>query len=198
MKLNYKNLFLNGLGGFFILVGLIAIINANYEYDFLSILWFCYLGLILIGVGVLFRNSFLIASQLNILTIPLIIWSLDFIYFIFTKNYLFGITDYFFEAGPLISKIVTVQHLYTIPLAFIALYLIKLKRKNAWKLSIFQVVAFYAGIYFFTPVERNINCVFKFCGDFQVPMLYSVFWFVIFFTMIFFTNFALNKLFYKK
>ncbi len=197
-SMNKKNIFLNLLGIFFLILGTIAVINALYEYDIFSIIWFCYLGLLLIGLGILLRKDWLIVSQLNILAIPMLIWTIDFIYVFLTGGILWGISNYFFEQGPIISKLVTTQHLYTIPLSLVALHLIKLKTKNSWQISFLQATIFYFLIYFFTPIERNLNCVFEFCGDYQVQMLYPLIWFGIYFSMIFLTNFSLNKFFSEK
>ena len=191
------------LGIFFFLFGVLAVANAIYLYDFEAILWFCYISLILIGLGIMFKNSFLIVGQLNIVAIPLVIWVIDFLSKLLLKNSFWGITEYFFEPGPITSKIITLQHLFTLPLVFLAIYLIKkeVEKKNfekmklSWIFSFAEITLFFFFLRLFTTFERNINCVFEFCGDIQINFYYPLAWFLIYIAMIALTNFVVVKLF---
>ncbi len=197
MKIDMKNLFFDILGLFYIFLFFIAVINAFQEFNIYFVLWFCYLGMLLIGLGILFKKDYLIVSQLNILAIPMIIWTSDFLYVLIFGGSLFGITNYFFEQSS-ISNFISLQHLFTLPFSLLVLGFIKMKRNDYWKLSLIQAIVFYLVIYLFVPVENNINCVFKFCGDIQTNFLYPVIWFVVVFAIIFLTNWILSKFFYKK
>lgn len=74
-----KNIILNLIGILYIILGIGAIINTIYlELGLAPILWFSYIGIILIGIGVLSKNHLLILSQLNILIIPYLFWNIDF------------------------------------------------------------------------------------------------------------------------
>ena len=86
-----------------------------------QILWFCYLGLVLIGIGIFMGNGGLIGSQIAILGIPLIIWDVDFIYRAIFGAPLLGITNYLFVNRPILSQLISAQHLFTLPLALYAL-----------------------------------------------------------------------------
>lgn len=194
---NLKEIFIRVLGIFFIALSVIAVINAFIEFNAFFVLWFCYLGIFLIGVGIFFKKDFLIVSQINILAIPMIVWSIDFFYVLITGGSFLGITNYFFEQSS-VSNFVSLQHIFTLPFSLIVLGLIGLKRKDYWKISLVQVVLFYLVIYFFTPVSENINCVFEFCGEVQVGSLYPLGWFGVFALMIFLTSYTLNKIFYRK
>lgn len=190
MKEKAKIKILNFIGVFFIILGVGAILEAVYNKSFSLIFWLCYMGLILIGIGCLTKNYLLIVSQLNILTIPLVFWNIDFFYFLLTNKTLFGIVDYFFNPGPLISRIISLQHLFTIPLSIYSLYLIKINKNYSLIISFFQI----AIIFFITKStaspEENINCVFKSCiNRLEFSYLpYYLFWFVGFFLIILFTN----------
>ena len=190
-----KNRIMNFIGISFIILGVGAIINTIYHQNLglAPILWFSYISLILIGIGALTKNYLLIVSQLNIIAIPYIVWDIDFLYILFTGNSLLGIADYFFIPGPLIGKIISSQHLFTVPLAIYALYLIKIRDNYTWLISFFEV-----GVVFFitrliSSSEQNINCVFSPCMNFSIPY-YHLTWFISFFIIIFVTNFILIRI----
>ena len=90
--------FLFVLGVIYISLGILAFYNAIKYTEIAGVLWFSYVAFFLIGIGLLTRNSYLIASQLNIILIPYIIWNIDFFYILLTGNSLWGITNYFFTS----------------------------------------------------------------------------------------------------
>jgi len=187
--------FLLVIGVFYFLLGLIAFYNAVKYTETAGILWFSYVSFFLIGIGILTRNSYLIGSQLNIIIIPYIVWNIDFIYVLFTGNSLWGITNYFFTQRPLIAQVVTAQHIFTIPISLLTIYLIKLKRKDFWKFSFAQITILFFIIRVIGSQEENVNCVFSNCLPFYMPLaIYSVFWFVFYGIMIFLTTLFLTKI----
>jgi hypothetical protein len=193
-----KNLILNSLGIFILMIGILAIIDSVLNHNYSQILWFCYIGLLLIGIGILLRNSWIITSQLNILILPLIFWNIDFFYRLIARVPLWGITNYFFlPETNIFSKIITLQHLFTIPLSLYCLYIIKIKRKDSWKLSLLEVGLIFLAVRLFTSRVLNINCVFKSCinqltANIQIPL--TILWFLIFFIIIIVTEFVLNNI----
>ncbi len=194
----YLNHFFSLLGMIFILLGIMAIIESFISKNPLQILWFCYPCLILIGIGIFRKNTYLIISQLNILLIPIIIWNIDFFSIVFINRTIFGITDYLFQGKTaIISLIITSQHLFIIPISLLTIYFKKTKNKTPWKLSIIQITLFFIIIRLFTPIAMNINYAFyPFSPIDKIiqPQYYSTFWFLIFFIMIFISNFLLTKL----
>jgi len=190
------------IGIILIILGIIAIIITINNKTIDHILWICYFFLIISGIGLLYRNSFIIASQLNLIIIPFLVWNIDFLSNLILSQSLWGITDYFFASRPPISQIITAQHIFTIPILIYTLYKIKLKRKDSWKISIAEGITLFIIVRFFTNPESNINCAFKSC----IPNLdsvlhfipYSISWIIIFCASIFLTNYILNLLFYKK
>ena len=196
--MNKRELVLNIIGIFLLIMGISAIINTIYLGDYAGILWFCYLGLILLGISVLKRSSYMLVAQLNIFAIPLIFWTVDFLFILFNNQSLFGITDYFFITGPIIGKIISSQHLFTLPLSLYALHLIGLKEKGAWKLSSVEVVALFIISLIITPEVSNINCVYEPCVNFISDNFYTLKWFIFSFLMIMITTFFINLLFLKK
>ncbi|MFA5019950.1 MAG: hypothetical protein WC533_02525 [Candidatus Pacearchaeota archaeon] len=199
MVIKRKKLILNTIGIFFIILGIVAAINTSVKVHPQEFLWFCYFSLIILGVGVLIRNSFIVSSQVNMLAIPAVIWIVDFAYVLFTKKSFFGITNYFFERGDILSKIITLQHFITVPLAIFCIFLIGYKRKDSWKLSFVYISLMFFISRLFASSTRNVNCVYKFCGNISFnPVLYPFAWFVILFLMVIATNLILNKFLIKK
>lgn len=160
--------FLKWIGAFYILISLAAYFNAFYYGRPYDVFWFCYVGILLIGIGMLRADSSLIKSQLYILMIPDIIWTLDFASYFFLGHTAFGIVNYFFISGPLFPKIITMQHLFTVPLALFVFYKLKLKRNDMWLASCFQLALIYTATRIFTSEGFNINCVYHACGKLSI------------------------------
>jgi len=195
MNDSHKSIFLNVLGVFFIVLGFLAIARSIYNQIPTQILYMCYLGLILIGVGILMRNSFIIMSQVYILAIPLLVWNIDFLYQLIFGGPLWGITDYFFfDFSFTVDKLITLQHIFTIPLSIYAASLIGLKRKDAWKLSFAQIILVYIVVVLISPPELNVNCVFDPCINISLGLPYGVTWFLIIFSMTYLSSLLLNFL----
>ncbi len=189
------------LGIFYILLSVLAFFNSYYYHTPYNIFWFCYIGMFIIGLGMLFKNGAMIKSQLYILFIPDIIWILDFIsYFVTGGNSFFGIADYFFLAAPLTAKIVTLQHIFTAPIALYFAYKFNSKSKYLFLVSYLQLTLIFFMTRFFTLPEQNINCSYKFCGDysFAIGNLYPVFWFIGGLIMIYLTYIIIDKTFKGK
>ena|SRR3989344_3133 len=198
MKKKYKTIFLKIIGIFFLIWGIIAIINSVYNQNPSQILYLCYIGLILIGIGILAENSFIIMSQVYILLIPLIVWDIDFIYWLIFQNPLWGVTDYFFlDKAFNIGKIISLQHLFTIPLSVYAAKLIGLKRKDAWKWSFIQIFIVFITVSLFSPEESNVNCIFKPCMNIELTPPYKITWFIAIFSMTFLSSLIINKILFK-
>jgi hypothetical protein len=180
--------------------GFFGILNQAFLEDIGGVFWLCYTALILMGIGILRKNDFLITSQLNLLAIPLIVWTVDFFYFLISGASKFGIVDYLFSDRTLLSTIVSTQHLFTLPLGLICLWLIGLKRKDSWVISAYEILLIYVITILFTSERLNINCVYESCVDlgFSMSGIYALWWFVSMFVMVFVTNFVLVKIFYKK
>lgn len=117
----YKFLIVNVLGIFFLFLGFMAVFNSLLIKNPSHVLWMCYISLILIGIGIVMRKSVLVMSQVYILAIPLVIWDVDFLYYLITQKTLLGLTNYFFvDAAWNLGKIISLQHLYTIPVSLSA------------------------------------------------------------------------------
>lgn len=194
-----KSKYLDFLSLLFITVGILAVLNTLFIAKNPSqLLWLCYIGLLIIGIGVYRRSGWLIASQLNILFLPVIIWNIDFFYQLTFGSSLFGIAQYFFNSNLSLGKVISLQHIITVPLAIFCLYKMGLKRKDAWKISIFQITVFYFLTFLLTNSSQNVNCVFGGCARIPPFSGYPLIWFALFILLIIITNTIINLIFYKK
>jgi len=178
----------------------LAIIAYYYSFAFGIVddaFWFSYVTFFLIGVGLVIKDSKLIASQFNIIFIPYMIWIIDYLYVIITSKPLFHITSYVFQNNMWLSQLITLQHIYTLPLVFFALRTYKVKTNDAWKYSILQISLFYFFIRLLTDPKSNINWVFhsELPINFLIP--YPVAWFLLFIVLILVTNLFVVSVFKK-
>jgi len=192
-----KNI-INLIGAIVLFVGILGIFNSFYFDRAYDLFWFCYLGSILLGIGIIFRNITLIKSQFYILIIPDIIWSIDFLVHLIRGKSIFGIVDYFFVETRWIVKIVSLQHIYSIPLVILAVFLIgkAIKTENrALLMSFIQITFTYLATTIFTPPEANINCAYRLCGSIVLsPNYYPLLWFAASLIMLFLTRSLVNKI----
>lgn len=191
-----KEFLIRFIGVFFVLIGIVAIINTVNKGNASSILWLCYISMFVVGVGFYRRDSGLVMSQLNIILIPLLFWNFDFFYrVIFSKTY-FGIVDYFFVPGDIMGKLVASQHIFTLPLALFGVYLIGFK-KGSLKLSFFSLIILFFITRIFTGPLDNVNCVFENCANFDLGFYYPLAWFITMFSSTLISFFLFNYIFKK-
>lgn len=196
MENKYKDSVLNFFGALLLAIGFAAVANSLHLGKPMQVFWICYLGLILIGIGILLRSSFVVASQLNILVIPLIVWNIDFFHWVVFRKQLWGVTDYLFLDGAFdLGSFISLQHLFTILVGLYAIYLIGLKRRDAWKLSMIEVTLYYFASRLFTSPELNVNCVFEPCVEVYFGLSHGLTWFLGFFSLIIITSFVINRTF---
>ncbi len=195
-----KEVIIKILGVFLIIFGLLAMIQAISKGEPILIFWICYIGMIIIGIGCLLNKSYLISSQLNIITIPLIMWDIDFFSFLILKRTIFGLADYFFKEPSIISRLISLEHLFLIPLGILAFYLVKDKKdkkqnnKNSLLISILEVTILFIILKIINISDKNINCVFYSCIPYINPKPYWLWWFAISFLIVFVTNFVYRKI----
>jgi len=191
---------LNFIGGVFLIWGFAAIIDnvSNVETGIAPLMWMSYICLIVMSIGILKRDSGLIASQVVLIAIPYILWNIDLIQHLITGNGLFGITDYIFVKGQITEKAIALQHVFNIPLSVYSIYLIGLKKSGFWKISIFQITLVFIITRLTTNYEQNVNCVFRNCANFSFGLPYILEWFLAYIAMILITTWFLNKSFKNK
>ena len=193
--MNKKNIFLNFFGIYFIIIAIVAFYNAITEGNPSEILWLSYFAFLLTGIGVLSRNSFLIGSQLNIIFMPYLVWNVDFFYRLFASKSFFGVSDYFFTTRPITEQIVSIQHILLVPIALVAIYIIKFKRKDFWKWSLSQTGLIFVLTRLLSEKEQNINCAFNNCIHFKISIgAYPFAWILAVILMILAVNYALVRI----
>jgi hypothetical protein len=189
--------FFGFIGFVFIVFGIIAVLDSFIRGNFMQVLWFSYIALILIGFGLYKKNTSLIITQLNIVIIPFIVWNIDFFYVLLFNSRLLGITDYFFNGSGSALRYITLQHVVIIPVSLLAIYLWKVQKKDLWKFSLMQVIIFFGVIRTFTSAKANINLAFSpipFLAEYISSEIYPFFWILFYFIMIFIVNFLLVEL----
>jgi hypothetical protein len=181
-------------GILFLSLGIIAILNEIYRKNPGIILWSCYISLIIIGIGFLKKDKTIVESQINFLAFPLLFWTFDFLQYLFTGKSFLGISDYFFRQGEIISKIITTQHLWSLPLSIFSIRYLKSKKNSKISIvySIIFAILIFLGSRIFASRESNINIVYSIFGITGIQ--YVFLWFGGVFLIIFTTYFVLKKL----
>ena len=128
--------------------------------------WVCYLALILIGFGAFIGNKTLVESQLIIITAPVLVWLIDFFYRLVFAQSLWGITDYFFTNLLPLSRFISLEHFFILPLGYLLWWLMPGRASWAGLLASSEILLIWVSSYLFTKPEFNVNCVFQSCLSF--------------------------------
>jgi hypothetical protein len=187
------------IGSVFLVWGISAILHTLFFGNGLApILWFSYIGLIVLAIGCFRRDGDLIASQLCIIFIPYLVWNVDFFSHLFTGESVWGTADYFFKSGPLLGKIITLQHVFNLPLSFYALRRVGLRTTKFWLISVLEITVLFFITRFVTTSAQNVNCVFHNCATFDFGLWYPLQWFLAQGLMIALTSWGLTRVYVKK
>ncbi len=170
------DVFLSVMGVVYLIFSVVAIFNAFYYGRPYDIFWFCYIGIFIIGIGLIGHERALVQSQLYILFIPDVVWTLDFFWYAFSGSSLFGITDYFFTPGLASSRIVSLQHLTTVPLGAYFFMRRGVARSPLWLASMLELVLLFGFTRLFTEAEQNVNCAFRACGNLPQGEPFVLWW----------------------
>lgn len=160
MKEVYKNLILYSIAILFLTIVTLTIIFHIQSEIYFSIFWVCYIFLILVPIGIILKKSNLILSQLIILLIPDLIWTIDFIIMLTTGNSPLGFAKFFFGGprGPL-QNILTLHHIFAIPLTISALFLIKPEKTKIPLIIAFSEIILILILGLTFPIFYGINCL---------------------------------------
>jgi hypothetical protein len=181
MKEKTKNLILHTIAGSLFLVLVSAIIFYTKSRLFEGLLWVCYPAITLMIIGILLKKPTLILSQLILITVQDLFWIFDFFNILFTGNSPLEVASYFFEAGFSLKKIITLQHLFTVPLGILALSILKVKKdKKVFIIALIELsLVFLLG---FFPIMSGINCLptSLSCTSFKFPAppRYFIVWWI--------------------
>jgi len=169
------------------------------------VLWICDHTALIIGLAFLFRKWFWIGAELNLLFLPQLFWSIDFLYRLFFGKFIFGFTDYMFPAYNIPLYIVSLSHIFIIPVALIGLFLalkasgkkeriiIRERMKWSWRGSLMHMLLLMIPSYMLSN-SINYNCALKPCFSFLPGgTIYSIIWVLVVFLIVLLTNYLLNK-----
>ncbi len=200
MKEGNKRIILSAIAGIFILTVILVYYSFIAQGAYSSLLWMCYIAMIIMAVGIIQRKSNLIVSQMMILLIPDLLWIIDFFSILITGNSLLGVSKYFFVGNrTILQEILSLQHFYTIPLSLWALSIIKIKR-NYKPLIISSaeiVILFFLSLFIFPliHVDSAINCLPNSIGctfmQFTPLIPYPIMWLMISLSFVIVSYFAI-------
>jgi hypothetical protein len=198
--MNIKKGVINTIGVLFLFYGLFAISFSIYRGKPDWIFWFCYIAMVLIGIGTIKKDGKLVAAQLNLVSAYLIAWNIDFFYQLITNKPLWGITDYFFGELLILARVISIEHFFLLPLGLYLLYETKLE-KGHLKLAILEGTLIYILTIVLTNPKFNVNCAFKSCVPFiPTNTYYQIVWYILTAITVILTAFVINKIpiFHKK
>ena len=191
--MNKREVITKILGILFLFYGIFAIVYSIYRGKPDWIFWFCYISMVLIGIGALMKDGKLIAAQINLVSAYLIAWNIDFFYQLITNKPLWGITNYFFGELLFMARFISIEHFFLLPLGLFLLYELKLE-KGHLKLSLVQGTLIYILTIALTNPQYNVNCAFHSCVSFIPSEHYQIIWYILTVISVLITSFAINKI----
>ncbi len=190
--MNLKEKAIKIFGAVFFALGVLAVVSSYNSIGFSGIFWFSNLALLFVGAGMILKKPWLIASQMNIVFIPYLFWNIDFFYVLINSESLWGITDYFFTERSFVLQVITLEHIFIIPVAVAFLFMYKPKKFDFWKFSIAQVLMVFAILRIIGDEKSNINCVYRTCSPINFSFIpYEISWVAGYIAIILVTNLAL-------
>jgi hypothetical protein len=200
MEKRNRKIVLNSIAGIFILTVVLVYYSFIAQRAYSSLLWMCYIAMIIMAAGILMRKPNLIVSQMMILLIPDLLWVFDFIAILITGNSVLGVSKYFFMGNrTILQEILSLQHFYTIPLSLWALSIIKIKR-NYKPLIISSaeiIILFFFSLFIFPLIyiDSAINCLPNSIGctfmQFTHLIPYPIIWLIISLSFVIVSYFAI-------
>jgi hypothetical protein len=188
-----RNIALNVIGIVLIIFSLIRFYFLYTEGISFHIFWLCNHIPLIMGLAILFRNSFVLTAEFSLGFAGMSIWVLDFFYYQFSGFSFTGNGEFFSVGFYIITAFVL--HVLTLPLAFWAILLINKQEKKAFIGSMAHFIILIPIIAYF-GAERNLNCFFKSCLNFMPTFkLYPLF-LLIAYSLIFILpiNYLINKI----
>ena len=197
MEEKKRKIILYSIVSILILTELATIIEIFQIRAYSLLFWACYFLPIIIIIGLLKKNSSIVLSQIIIFFIPILLWFVDFVHNIITGNSLLGLLIYLPNSTQtILQKIVSTQHIYTIPLSILALFFIKVKKRDykVLLISLSEIVILFF-LSHLSSEDLNVNCVYHNCSTFPLLNIpWAISWFLIMSAFIFISYFIINLL----
>jgi hypothetical protein len=162
---------LNIIGVFLVVLAIVHLIQTIFFVEPIHAFWLCNHVILFIGIAILFRSSFWLRAEFLVLFLGQFIWIINFFFKIFGSA--FVVISYRIDVIP------AIVHLISLPLAFVAIMLMKKQEKPAWKGSLLHMVVLLPVVLYF-GVFYNLNCLLKPCVNWlpDIPIYpYGIFLF---------------------
>jgi hypothetical protein len=143
--------------------------------------------MIIAGIAILKRNRFWTTATLNWSLVPVSMWVIDFAGKLLFDTHVLGITEYMF-VGPWWGRILSLQHLFTVPLLLYALHLLDSADERAWLGTAVHGAALWLISYFIITPDYNVNCVYEACQSWLQSEYYVALWPLIAVALFYLTN----------
>lgn len=194
-----KNVLLNVIGVFLIVLGLIRIIQVLFFGVPVHVFWLCNHVIVIMGIAILFRKSFLLIGEFSFLFLGQFIWVLAVILYGLFGIVVPGNSAYLIYGGGFINLISVLVHFLTLPLGFWAIILIGKKEKFAWTVGLIHTIILLPIVLYF-GAQYNLNCLIKPCLSFFPDItLYSILIIPLYFLLFVIpVNYLVNRLISKK
>src|SRR5258708_254359 len=142
-------------------------------YQPLRTLWFSSAGLGITIIALFTKSSFLITSMISALSAIEGVWIIGFLSKLLFNKALPGVAEYAFRRGyPGWEFVITLYHLFLIPILLFAVFKTKRVHKLGWLgATVFTTIIAFA-TYFLADNKENINCIYKldYCQSFLKPL----------------------------
>lgn len=158
MKKRQINFVLNAIGIFLITISIIRLFFLQGYETFPQFFWLCNHVPLLIGIAILFRSSFWLMAEVSFLFVGMFLWIVNFLSYLLIDKIIFVSAEYIFvSAGTIFFYLSVTLHLLTLPLAIIAIFLLKKPEPLAWKGSLFHgIILIPIMIYFGESYNLNL------------------------------------------
>jgi hypothetical protein len=192
-----KDFLLNSIGIFLIVLGLIRIFQLLFFGVPMHIFWLCNHVVVVMGIAILLRSNFLLIGEFCFLFVGQLVWIIGFLMFNIFGIVLEGNSTNLIYDPTFVNIITVLVHFLTLPLGFLAIWLIGKKEKFAWFAGIIHSVILLPIVLLFP--YYNLNCLNSPCiAIFPDTLLYSII-FVPFYFLVtvipinYFVNWVLKK-----
>ncbi|MEK6885727.1 MAG: hypothetical protein AABX17_02065 [Nanoarchaeota archaeon] len=159
-----RNKILNLIGIFLISLALLRLFFLYQVDAIFQFFWLCNHVPLILGTAILFRANKLLIAEFCIGFFGMFVYVMDYIIYLLWGISYTGNFQFFGSALPLAVSLA--MHVLTMPLAFLAIWIINKKEINAWTYSLIHIL-FLLPIVLYLGPAANVNCLFKSCISFM-------------------------------
>ncbi len=155
-----KNYLLNFIGIFLIVLGVVRVFQLIFFGEPIHIIWLCNHLLIFMGIFILVGSSFWLIALFSFLFVGQFFWIIGFLLYVVFGIALPGSSAYLIYDSQFINILSLLVHFLTLPLAFLAIFIMGKKEKFAWLGGlVFAIVLIPFVLYFGS--QYNLNCFYE-------------------------------------